>query len=212
MKSLIAVVLLGTLAGCAGRSVSPDVLSEWQGKPLYTCCNIRYERPEITDANYHVGATLPFGSPVNVSRMSDRSVTFTSGATTLTLDHSYGREQETGRQYFGKILVPEDPHVRFDTYGSKVQEAITDGRVEPGMTREQVLMSVGYPPTHRTSSLDSSTWVYWYNRWVTFNVEFDSNGIVSRVVGTNAPTRNENVAPPPPTPAPKAKAPARKKR
>ena len=53
-------------------------------------------------------------------------------------------------------------------------------------------MSLGYPPTHRTASTDVSTWVYWYNRWVTFNVDFGGDGMVATVVGT-APTNNQPV-------------------
>jgi hypothetical protein len=49
------------------------------------------------------------------------------------------------------------------------------------MTRDQVLMSLGYPPAHRTPSLSASTWTYWQNRWVTMVVAFEGDR-VSRVV------------------------------
>jgi outer membrane protein assembly factor BamE (lipoprotein component of BamABCDE complex) len=57
---------------------------------------------------------------------------------------------------------------------------IEQAQVEPGMTRDEVLMSLGYPPAHRTPSLDSPTWTYWANRWATFEVYFDGDR-VSRV-------------------------------
>ncbi len=62
-------------------------------------------------------------------------------------------------------------------------------------------MSLGYPPTHRTASTDANTWIYWYNRWVTYQVQFDAKGVVSNIMG-NAPTRNEPIVAPTPVPRP----------
>ena len=192
MQRAIAIILLGVGLAACHPPVSPEVLQQWQSRTLYTCCNIHYEKNEVSDANYSIGSTLPFGSPAVVQKMTTDAVTFRSGATELTLIHSYGRDQESAQQYFGKILVETDPHVRFATYGKQVQAAISDGRVEQGMTKEQVIMSLGYPPTHRTASTDANTWIYWYNRWVTYEVQFDAKGVVSNIMG-NAPTRNEPI-------------------
>ena len=46
------------------------------------------------------------------------------------------------------------------------------------MTRDQVLMSLGYPPAHRTPSLEGPTWTYWQNRWATMVVVFDGDKVV----------------------------------
>ena len=40
------------------------------------------------------------------------------------------------------------------------------------------MMALGYPATHRTPSLDSNTWVYWTNRFTTFEVNFNDKGLV----------------------------------
>jgi hypothetical protein len=204
----IMPVLLGVfavaLAACH-PPVSPEVLTQWQGRTLYTCCTIHYEHSDVSDANYFVGSTLPFGSPVVVERMTSDSATFRSGATQLTLYQSYGRDQESAQQYFSKIFVETDPHTVFATWPQPVQKAITDGRVERGMTRQQVIMSLGYPPTHRTASTDLNTWTYWYNRWVTYQVQFGDDGKVSNIVGSPAPTQHEPIVAPAPTAAPKAR-------
>lgn len=196
-----------TIVGCAVASGIPQ---QWQGRPLYTCCNIRYEDPAgIVDANYERGSLLPFGSAATVTAMTSNSITFRSGTTNYTVTQSYGTEQETSQQYFAKILVDADPHSRFAAYSPSVQAAITDARVERGMTREQVIMSLGYPPTHRTASIDAPLWIYWQGRWSTFTVQFGVDGKVSNIVG-NAPSNNEPVsqtgAPTPkPTPTPAKK-------
>lgn len=201
MMRLASVIAAAALAGCAA-SAPPEVLRQWQAAPRYTCCNIHYENPgNLTDANYFVGSTLPVGSPATVEAIRDRALTFRAGpGTEFTITQVYGVDQEPAERFFAKLLVETDPRPRLAAYPPAVRDAINDGRVEVGMTREQVLLSLGYPPTHRTASPDLTTWTYWYNRWLTYQVQFNGAGQVSGVVGSRAPTRGEPVAviPPPP--------------
>ena len=205
MKHAVAIGLLAVALAACHQPVSPEVLHQWQSQSLYTCCNIHYESNQVSDANYSVGSLLPFGSQATVEQATSDTLTFRAGGTQLTLVHSYGRGQESSQQYFSKILVTTDPHVAIASYPKDVQSAITDGRVEVGMTKPQVITSLGYPPTHRTASTDLNTWVYWYNNWVTYQVVFGDNGKVVNLIG-NAPTHNQPiVAGPTPAPARPAK-------
>ena len=200
MKRMLAVGVLGVAIAACHPAVSPEVLRQWQSRQLYTCCNIHYETATISDANYYVGSLLPFGTAATVQKMTSDSVTFAAGGTALTLAQSYGRDQENSQQYFAKIFVDTDPHTVFNTYSKQVQSAITEARVERGMTKPQVLMSLGYPPTHRTASTNLNIWTYWYNQWVTYQVNFDDSGKVANIVGT-APTNNQPIIAPTPIPA-----------
>jgi len=207
LKRIVGAVILSGLLGCPA-TVPPEVLQKYQSKTLYTCCNIHHEKNDINDANYYVGTLLPLGTPAQVQGLGNRSATFSAGGTTLTLTQSYGTAQESFEVYLDKILVSEDPKAKVATYPQAVQDAIRDARVEKGMTRDQVILSLGYPPTHKTASLNDRLWTYWYNRYVTFQVAFDEAGKVSNVVGGSAPTTN---VPIPDAPAPRA-TPATKKR
>jgi len=193
------------------KALSPELLREYQSKTLYTCCNIHYEHEGVSDANYYVGATVPFASPVRVEGAGRGSITFTAGAQKLTLSHAYGTEQESFQQYVDKILVPDDPTPKVANFPEAVQRAIRESRVEVGMTKEQVLVSLGYPPTHRTASTTQNEWTYWYNRWVTYRVVFDEAGRVSNIVGSPAPTRNQPIEPEEKPAAKPVPGPARKK-
>jgi hypothetical protein len=46
------------------------------------------------------------------------------------------------------------------------------------MTKEQVLMTRGYPPRHRTPSLEGNRWVYWSSRVVQLTVVFDGDVLI----------------------------------
>jgi outer membrane protein assembly factor BamE (lipoprotein component of BamABCDE complex) len=80
------------------------------------------------------------------------------------------------------------------------------------MTREQVILSLGYPPTHRTPSTEGREWTYWYNRWVTYKIIFDDAGVVSTLVGQTVPTQNKPIPKESPKPTKPSKAPAKKKK
>jgi len=50
------------------------------------------------------------------------------------------------------------------------------------MTREEVIMAIGYPPAHRTPSLSQPEWHYWKDRWHEYTVVFEGDR-VARVTG-----------------------------
>jgi len=178
MKRAVVVVGIIAVAGCKA-ALPPPVLQSYQSRTLYTCCNLHYETGgDVYDANYYDGTMIPLGSPAKVESAGRNTVTFLAGGTMVRLQQAYTREQQSFQQFLDTLLVPEDPKLKAAQFPRAVQAAIKDGRVEKGMTREQVLMSLGYPPAHRTPSLNAPTWTYWYNHWVTYQVVFDDAGVV----------------------------------
>jgi SmpA/OmlA family protein len=196
-----AAVLLAALASC--RQAAPDPAPRLDERSRYACCNLHYEDGEASDANYWVGSKIPAGTPVRLEDLKPHSVLVVAGESRITLKHEYGTKQESFEEYLEKLFVPYDPKRRMEQFPKEVRRAIDSGKVERGMTREQVLLSLGHPPTHRTPSLDALEWTYWYNRWVTYRVLFDQRGKVTAVVGRPAPTAEvaiTNADPLPPKP------------
>lgn len=191
-----AVVLVATLtlAACKG----PSVPSPLVGQTRYTCCNMHYEKAKFDDTNYQKGALLPYGTPVQIIEVRKNSVTFQpTGHPQLTLIERWGRDTLSMDEFMNRLFLTEDPRTRRTTAapagkkkdkraaepsekGESARKNIEQGIVTEGMTRQQVLTALGYPPAHRTPSLDASAWTYWENRWVTFVVYFDGDR-VSRV-------------------------------
>lgn len=79
-------------------------------------------------------------------------------------------------------LITTDTPVSLDHFSEVDRKGIKAGKVSTGMTKEGVLTALGYPAKHRTPSLESNTWIYWRNRFMTMAVEFDGNGIVRSIV------------------------------
>src|SRR2546428_8442191 len=196
---LRALVALGTLAlasACKGPSVQHPITSQTR----YLCCNMRYEKPEVSDANYLKGALIPFGTRVQILEVGRRSVKFQpAGHPPITLVLKYGDKVLTMDQYLDRLFLAEDPHGKLvrarddaaqrkparkgerarspEGSSDRVGKLIEQGVVDVGMTRDQVLMALGYPPAHRTPALDAPVWTYWQNRWATMQVYFDGDRV-----------------------------------
>jgi outer membrane protein assembly factor BamE (lipoprotein component of BamABCDE complex) len=74
-----------------------------------------------------------------------------------------------------------------------LQQAIVESRVERGMTREQVIMALGYPPTHRTASTSAKEWTYWSGHFDTYVIVFDDAGRVSQIGTGRLPTSDQPI-------------------
>jgi hypothetical protein len=210
--ALAATIAL--VGACHRTRETPQPQRIVDDRTLYTCCNLHYQASDINDANYWVGHTLPAGTPVRIQKLAKDSVTFTTGDQQLTLTQEHGAKLEPFSQYLDKVLTASDPRPRIGAYPPAVRRAIDKARVERGMTRDQVILSLGYPPAHRTPSLNEREWTYWYNRWVTYKVVFGDSGKVVDVVGRPAPTAEMAIAnaDAPPQPADKAGKHKRKKK
>lgn len=58
----------------------------------------------------------------------------------------------------------ENP-VDLSRFSTEEQAAIRAGRVEPGLSKEAVIVARGYPPAHKTPDLESDDWHYWNGRF-----------------------------------------------
>lgn len=66
----MAIDLLAVIVGTCKGPVVPSLPT---GQTRHLWCNVRYERPEIIDNFYQVGALIPFGTPVNILEVRART-------------------------------------------------------------------------------------------------------------------------------------------
>lgn len=177
-RAVSASLLLIVLASC--RS-GPKI--DYKGKTLYTRVNIWYNelrRDEISSANYHSGKILPVGTAVQVLAMKSGSIRIQSNKTGehFVLQHD---ERDVGGsvlEYYYRMLHEVQPKIE-GRFSKEECRAIWLGVVEPGMSKEAVLVAWGYPPAHQTMSLKNDAWVYWMDRTATKTVKFSGGKVES---------------------------------
>jgi hypothetical protein len=149
---------------------------------LYTACNFWYEKPErMWSTGYQKGAMLPAGTEVADVKRSSRKLEFTDAkggtkyAIEFTAKHHPG---VTADQWMDRVLTGQDFAGLTKGLSAAEIKAIKEGKVQNGMSKKAVLVSVGYPPETGTASTDGDTWKYWRDRFRNYLVQF-SNGRVS---------------------------------
>lgn len=189
MRMVLAVLctVVGATLGC-GQAVAASPQGTGASGTLHLCCNMHFEKSDTTDANYYIGGLLPAGTPVVIEKVRRHTVKFRADGREFELEQAYGTDQESMDAYVHKIFVSADPRTKIAKLPKSTRNAIHESRIKIGMTRDQVLLALGYPPTHRTASLDSHVWTYWYNRWMTYQVMFNDRGRVSDVIGSRRET------------------------
>ncbi len=68
--------------------------------------------------------------------------------------------------------------VPIEQFDEKMAKHIRNGILMLGMTKEQVVMTRGYPPGHKTPSLEVDAWTYWNNRFGTHLLVFENDILV----------------------------------
>jgi hypothetical protein len=174
------VSVLGLAAGLAlSCSTAWSADQKFEG---FLCCNMRSDGSWISDINYvENGKTLiPLGTPVSVQGYGRYRVRIEIAGKKQALGNDYSRDLKL-EDFARRYVVPENPAARLSQFSKPIQEAITAAHLAKGMTREQVLMAVGYPVSSENPSLEAHIWRYWLSSFAEFRVKFDDQGLVSDI-------------------------------
>jgi len=144
----------------------------------FTCCNLHYQGDWISDTNESTLPMIPAGTPIVLQDFGSNRASVLIDARQMRIGHDYGRKQESNEKYVAKLIVDKDPKIRIGNYPPRIREAIASGKVGKGMTREWVIISLGYPRTDATPSLAQAEWKYWTAGWDEYRVAWGEDGLV----------------------------------
>ena len=151
-----------------------------EGETRYTQVNMySLKGKQLTWVNYKVDTLIPVNTEVLVktSRWAGASIIIKATGQKLEFKnrerHSGLTDEAWAAKHFGSHKVDLSQFAKLE------REAINLAQVEIGMSKKAVIVARGYPPAHRTPSLEAPEWLYWQNRWNKKAVRFDSNGKVS---------------------------------
>ncbi|ATA55888.1 cell envelope protein SmpA [Variovorax boronicumulans] len=172
-------ILYATVAHAQRPSPPPGPLTDG-----FLCCNMRTYGDSISDINYDEQGTsiVPVGTPARITAYDFRFFNLDLAGKPQRIKNDYSRNI-TLIDFAKRYVVTEDPKRKIAGFPPAVGAAILAGKVMPGMTREQVLMALGYPVASENPSLDAPVWRYWRDSWSEFQVNFDAQGLVKDVAG-----------------------------
>lgn len=188
MKRMILLfVMLSLVSACTQGSTSPGMQGSTQsfyGGTFYSKYNIHIDRGGDTKASYAnytqspTHSFIPYGSQFRLEKWRRGFALITTTGEKIYYQFSKRHMKMSVETYINTILSRNS--VSYDLQGVD-KEGVSAGKVLPGMTKDAVMIALGYPATHRTPQLSANQWVYWRNRFTTRTVTFDNNGIVTDI-------------------------------
>jgi hypothetical protein len=153
-------------------------LSSYAGeskKPLYTAYNIwKYDsEPYMYCINYKStneiipAGTLVYNARVHVnddSKLVSKSIKFRLVATDEKIRIRFRKRWHPGKSiedYFNKMFTTVSFIELTKDFSDKEIDAIKKGKIVNGMSKRAVITAFGYPPEHKTQSLENDQWIYW---------------------------------------------------
>lgn len=169
----------------AGEEGVPAVTSRPGG--LYTRYNIHYcirggdNVASFANWTQCGGNFLPYNSQVRVGSWRNGFILTDIGSgMRILFEYHEGRMRMSLKDY--KALIMSPTPVSYDDLNDIDREGIKVGQAMVGMTKQGVMVALGYPARNETPSIDMNTWTYWKTRFSKLRVEFDDNGKVVSIV------------------------------
>lgn len=184
MKKIIGVILMMMVIAMPMLShAAKPTKDDYVGKKLYVQANMwNEEGKDILSVNYHRGDVIPMGTEVAINSIGGSKIVFTDKTNdkkyNLILSRKHTKLDIFGLadRYFGK----DNPlkNKEYKTLNKNDKAYVEEGLICPGMSKDAVVMSYGFPPTHKTPSLDGDVWNYWENRVRRIEVQFQDNEVM----------------------------------
>lgn len=179
---LLAIVLA---SGCASfQIVNKQGENLVAAEGVYTLVNLHPDenRGRLYATNYQQAGLIPFCSRVFISEADDEVIKFENLDTKREYHYYYHKSAVVDfDKHLLKVFGKECDKNKVTKMSDIDQTGIEEGIAKVGMTKDGVILAMGYPPMHRTPSLESNRWLYWKNRFGRLRVEFE-DGLVSKVV------------------------------
>jgi len=171
---LMFLILLMTACGAA--KLSPDQESMIENREtLYTIIPMWVNGRTVSGTNYKVGSLIPLNSSIRIIAVNTNVIVFEYNGQKKTYHimqkHSKVDTARTIARTFSRTPIS------LSNYSTEMQVNIRVGRLTNNMTKDQVILTRGYPPFHQTHSLMKDSWKYWNTKRGTQTIQF-TNGLV----------------------------------
>ena len=150
----------------------------------FLCCNMRTDGAWISDINYAENGkrVIPAGTQVTITGYGRYRVNTTMAGQRQDIGNDYSRDLDL-ENFAKRYVVTADPKAALAKASPRIRKAVETQRLVKGMTREQVIMSVGWPVTSENPHIDNKIWRFWLSSFEEFQVKFDGAGKVVAIEG-----------------------------
>lgn len=152
-------------------AVLPKMIEPQVGQSYYTRYNFKYEKGKHLATNYWRGEFVPFNTKVTLESMDKKKLVLDMDGVKINIVNVKKFTQRDIKEIASELLSPKK--ISLKGTSSDLAGDMQSGVMRLGMTKDQVLITRGYPPRHKTPSTKANTWVYWSSRFVQRSVVFE---------------------------------------
>ena len=176
---LFLVSLVFALASCGGKVSGTE-------NGVYSRYNLHYVAEKGVNKGSYANWTnwpghtfVPYNTKIQVRALSGKRIEFvTNNEVVIIWEFDPVRMEMSGSEYI-KLITSPTP-VSSEGLSEVDRKGIEAGKALPGMSKQGVMIALGYPAKHKTPSLENNRWTYWGGRNNSYAVEFDANGKVAK--------------------------------
>jgi hypothetical protein len=148
---------------------------------VYLVHNIWHKNPmDISFFNYQQGKIIPFGTEVEFVEAYPNYVVFKAANNKIEykITNVPGISMLSNNDLFYQIFTPVNPDIKTINMPKETIAKLKQGKIEVGMTREEVLLALGPPPLSMTPPGTKVTWIYFLNNTLkTTHLVFKDNKV-----------------------------------
>ena len=169
MKKVTIATWMALILGCASLGSAVEAADD---SIYYNRVGFYHEKGSHRTVNYLRGTWVPINTKIQLlkkggSKISIRIVD-TGESVSIVNKKSYSGVDIDG--LFDRMFSREETDL--SKFSPEQVQNIKAGNYEPGMTKEEVILSIGYPPAHHTPTLDKNAWRYWRSKFDTVLLYF----------------------------------------
>ncbi|RBP53373.1 hypothetical protein [Arenicella xantha] len=147
------------------------------GQQYFTQYNIWVEKEKHVTTNYSRGELIPLNTAVTVESIGGKTMVLDVDGRKIMIENVRKFTLRDIKQIAEEMLAPNK--VSLASFAKDRQLDIQSGILRLGMSKEQAIMTRGYPPRHKTPTTNANQWVYWTSRFVQLTIVFE-NGKLTR--------------------------------
>ncbi|MCP3941732.1 MAG: hypothetical protein GY710_09665 [Desulfobacteraceae bacterium] len=160
----IALITAFTIFGCVSSKLSPETQAIVNNKGIvYTQICMWTENSHIIATNYATGELIAINSPVTIEDITSKTITFNWEGESIVLKNVKKYTKLNIDGLFRRTF--KNTKVDLSRFNKNITNNIKKGIVKTEMSKDEVILARGYPPAHRTASLEKNNWRYWSNRF-----------------------------------------------
>ena len=149
-----------------------------KGDILYSKFTFHFLKGKHTSTNYRKGTLIPINSKFEFVKTSWRSfkVKYVESGQIIEIENKKEYSGVDLNGYYLKVFSKDKTDL--SSFTETERQNIISGSVFSGMSKKGAILALGYPPVHRTPSLNNPIWRYWKNKFGTFTLQFQDDEII----------------------------------